>query len=140
MSKNCTLLLVEDTASLAILYHEYLRDLNVTVKRVDNGTDALSAIADDKNPIDLILLDLNLPDIDGISILKKLKSSKRKIPVVVITANTTIDKAVEAMQQGAKDYLTKPFTRERLNTTVKNTMVMAQLERDFEKLSKMVQS
>ena len=71
---------------------------------------------------DLILLDIKLPDLDGMEILKAIHEPKPTLQVVVMTGHSTIQNAVEAMKLGAFDYLTKPFTDDQLTMTAKNAL------------------
>ena len=70
----------------------------------------------------ILLLDLNLPDINGLEVLENLNSSSQKPIVIVITAHGSVDMAVEAMRLGAFDFLQKPFDAERLRVTVRNAL------------------
>jgi DNA-binding NtrC family response regulator len=113
-------LLVEDTALLASLYREYLKDEPIAVRHVATGGAAL-AIVEQRAP-QAILLDLHLPDMNGLDILRRV--SERCLPsaVVVITGHGSIQIAVEAMRAGAYDFLVKPFTAERLRVTLRNAL------------------
>jgi two-component system repressor protein LuxO len=84
---------------------------------------------------DLLLLDINLPDISGIQVLRKMIEGGKMIPTIIISANNAVEKAVEAMKYGARDYIVKPFSRERISITVKNMLLMAKLEVDAKKFS-----
>ncbi len=113
-------LLVEDTPSVARVYLEYLRSEPVAVTHVETGTDALKFI--DKRAPEAILLDLMLPDMDGMDILKEVVSRNQGTAVVVITAHGSISNAVAAMRAGAFDFLVKPFNAERLVVTLRNAL------------------
>lgn len=76
----------------------------------------------------LVILDLKMPDIDGIEVLRKIKELNKNIPVVMITAHGTIETAIEAMKIGASDYITKPFKLEELKVLVKQALHLHQLE------------
>jgi DNA-binding NtrC family response regulator len=82
------------------------------VQEQATGEDGLQALA--KGIFDVVLLDLKLPDMDGMDILKKLHQQKPDVPVIVMTGYSTVSIAVEAMKSGAADYLSKPFTDEEL--------------------------
>lgn len=85
------------------------------------GTAGLMAI--EQGDFDVVLLDLKLPDIDGMEILKIVKKEKPGVGVIVMTGFSRISVAVEAMKLGATDYLGKPFTDDELITAVKNAYV-----------------
>jgi two-component system repressor protein LuxO len=125
------ILLVEDTLSLARLYTEYLRLEPYALTHVETGAAALQAIL--RRPPDLVLLDLKLPDMNGIEILRRITADGIPSAVVVITADGSIATAVDAMREGAADFVVKPFAADRLRVTLRNA-----LER--QRLSKMVQT
>lgn len=81
-----------------------------------------------ENEPSMVILDLKMPDIDGIEVLKKLKSINPNIPVIMITAHGTIDTAIEAMKIGATDYITKPFKLEKIKIQVKQALHLTNLE------------
>jgi len=120
LSGITTVLLVEDSPSLARVYAEYLRKDGYTVSTVETGGAALEAIADGAPRI--VLLDLQLPDVHGMEVLRTIGTQGLPCAVVVITANGSVNVAVEAMRHGAYDFLVKPFSAERLAVTVRNAM------------------
>lgn len=76
----------------------------------------------------MVILDLKMPDMDGIAVLKKIKSINPSIPVIMITAHGSIDTAIEAMKIGATDYITKPFKLEELKAHVRQALHLSNLE------------
>ena len=119
---TASILLIEDSPSLSRVYQEYLRGEEFDVQAVENGTDALAIIH--KGVPDVLLLDLHLPDMDGMEILRQVKAlpDGANCDVIVITANGSVSVAVEAIRAGAKDFLVKPFTADRLLVTL-NTLL-----------------
>ncbi len=113
-------IVIEDSVPLGALYQEYLRQLDFKVEWYANGNEGLQAIAADAP--DLLLLDLQLPDIHGNEILEQLQAAQQAFPRVVITANGSVEAAVEALRLGAVDFLEKPFSAERLKVTVDNVL------------------
>ncbi|HEY8909610.1 MAG TPA: sigma-54 dependent transcriptional regulator [Desulfosporosinus sp.] len=83
----------------------------------------------------LVILDLKMPDIDGIEVLIELKNINPNIPVIMITAHGTIDTAIEAMKIGATDYITKPFKLEELKVLVKQALHASDLENQVDFLN-----
>ncbi|MBO8128311.1 MAG: sigma-54-dependent Fis family transcriptional regulator [Peptococcaceae bacterium] len=80
-----------------------------------------------ENGASLVIVDLKMPDMDGIEVLKRIKKNHPKIPVILITAHGTIETAIEAMKIGASDYITKPFDLDELVIVVKKTLQVSKL-------------
>jgi len=120
------ILLVEDSPSLAVVYQEYLREQDYQVVHVDTGKAALEAIEADIP--DAILLDLQLPDMNGRDILNEVNSRALPTAIIVITAHGSVDVAVEVMQAGAFDFIEKPFSADRLFITLENALKRQDLE------------
>jgi len=119
-SSKKRILLVEDTASLAIVYQGFINQGHYQVKVATCGKDAVENITD-FNP-HAVILDLNLPDMDGMTILKEIQQQQLPIAVIIITAYGSIDIAVDAMHYGAFDFIVKPFDSKRLNITLSNAL------------------
>jgi DNA-binding NtrC family response regulator len=118
-------LLVEDTPSLARIYAEYLRNEPVRLHSAETGAEALAFLRE-KRPV-CVLLDIKLPDMDGIDILRIIRQERLSSSVVIITAHGSVNIAVGAMQAGATDFLVKPFSAERLIVTLRNALEQASL-------------
>ena len=107
------ILLVEDDRSLSRAVSTILQKNNYTIDCVDNGQLALDYLEQDI--YDMVIMDIMMPVMDGITALKNLRKRGSNIPVLMLTAKTEIDDKVEGLDNGANDYLTKPFdTRELL--------------------------
>jgi len=117
---NRRVLLVEDTISLAETYKEYLRAEPYDIVMAETGKEAYASLRE-RTP-DVVLLDLVLPDINGLEILGHISDNEIPAPVIVITAHGSVNTAVEAMRLGAFDFLVKPFTPERLIVTLRNAL------------------
>lgn len=113
-------LLVEDSPSLVGVYQEYLHDTECNLITVETGAEALQQIEDAKPQA--VLLDLNLPDMDGMSVLDRMQAQNLSTAVVVITAHGSVDLAVDAMRHGAVDFMEKPVDAERLRNAVQNAL------------------
>ncbi len=120
------LLLVEDDPPLARVYQEYLKPEPFEVVHADTGKKAFKALADGR--FDALVLDVQLPDMSGLDILKQVMADGSDMAVVVITAHGSINMAVEAMREGASDFLMKPFTAERLIFTLRNALERQELK------------
>ncbi len=101
------ILLVEDDVLLADGLRTALRREGFTVNVVATGAAALSTFRAEKP--DLVILDLGLPDMDGLKVLEKLRAGDKQLPVLILTARDTIEDKVSGLDLGADDYLVKPF-------------------------------
>lgn len=107
-------LVVDDSKAIRMILARTLRDLGFEVREAANGREALDVIAVEQHAVTLVLVDWNMPDINGLELLKRL----RQIPdqctavVVMVTSETDTDKMVIALEAGANEYVMKPFTRE----------------------------
>jgi len=101
------ILLVEDDLPLAQGLQVSLRHEGFIVDHVNNGKDALNALA--INDHDMAILDLGLPDIDGLTVLAKIRQCKSLLPIIILTARDSIADKVKGLDLGADDYLAKPF-------------------------------
>ncbi len=126
MQEAPKVLLVEDSAPLAAVYLEYLKKQNIFASHVETGEAAKSVIAN--TPPDLILLDLKLPDMEGQEVLRWMRDEGFPSSVIVITAHSSVDVAVDIMREGAEDFLEKPINANRLITTVNNVWERHQLK------------
>jgi YesN/AraC family two-component response regulator len=106
------ILVVEDDAELINLHRSYLSDL-FTVDIESSGVSAIQYLKKNRH-IDLALIDLMLPDISGIDVLRELKKSMPCVPTIIVTAFGSEDVAVKAFRCGARDYVKKPFTYDEL--------------------------
>lgn len=119
MNKNPVLLIVEDDSAVRNLISTTLQTHGYKYLLATNGEAAILE-ASSHNP-DIILLDLGLPDIDGIDIIKKVRSWSHT-PIIVISARNEDSDKIEALDAGADDYLTKPFSVEELLARVRVTL------------------
>ena len=106
------LLLVEDTVALADQLLPLLRDHGYAVDWLADGRDALVRAHDDD--FDLVILDLGLPGLDGLTVLESIRKQGSALPVLILTARDSWAERVDGLRAGADDYLTKPFHPEEL--------------------------
>lgn len=106
------LLVVEDNRALAGSIGKLFRGKGYAVDAVETGEDARAALQ--TQPYDLIILDLGLPDVDGLEVLRGMRRGKARVPVLVLTARASLQNCVEGLNLGADDYLVKPFALEEL--------------------------
>ncbi|MDH4040266.1 MAG: sigma-54 dependent transcriptional regulator [Gammaproteobacteria bacterium] len=134
MNNQAKVLMVEDSVSLSAIYKAYLEDTDyqvVAVERLGAAHAALGAFQPD-----IILLDIELPDGNGMDFLAEAAALANPPKVIVMTAHGTSDMAVRAIQQGAFDFLTKPFDAARLRVTLANAAAQLQLGKKISELSR----
>ena len=112
-------LVVDDDETIRRTLRINLRARGYEVEEVASGRDALSTLED--APPDLVILDLGLPDLDGVEVLRRLRRTSR-VPVVVLSARQQSDDKVEALDEGADDYVTKPFGMDELMARVRSAL------------------
>lgn len=117
--KNVNILVVDDEKIIRDGCKDILKK-DYYVECVETGKEAIDILS--KNLFHLVILDLKLPDINGIKILEKVKSESDNTEVIIITGYATISSAVEAIKKGAFDYIPKPFTPEELRLKVQNAL------------------
>jgi DNA-binding NtrC family response regulator len=105
----------------------------------DSGLSALEALSPRHHGIDLVLLDLHMPGLDGMGFLSRLDELRTAPPVVVVTADTSIKTAIEAVRAGASDYLCKPFAVDELRIVVEKSLETARLQSENRRLAAEVQ-
>jgi len=103
-----SVLIVEDDREIRDLLRRYLERAGLIVASTASGAEAIRLI--DGGGIDLIVLDLGLPDVDGLDVLRTARTDDRGIPVVVLTARDGVEDRILGLQSGADDYVTKPFS------------------------------
>lgn len=106
------LLLAEDEQSLSRAIAKILEKNHYTVETVYNGEDALAYL--ELGSYDAVILDIMMPKLDGITVLKRLRAIGNSVPVLLLTAKAEIDDKVLGLDSGANDYLTKPFDTKEL--------------------------
>lgn len=111
------ILLVEDHAELSRWIGKALQDARLPVETVDNGMDADSLLHTQEYA--LVILDLTLPKMDGLEVLKRLRARGSRTPVLVLTARGGLNDKVQGLNSGADDYLAKPFELAELEARVK---------------------
>lgn len=111
------LLIVEDEKNLCETIAKYMKQQGYTVDTCHSGSDALTYI--EGTEYDAVVLDIMLPGIDGLTLLRTLRSRKILTPVLLLTARTTVEDKVSGLDSGADDYLTKPFSLEELSARIR---------------------
>ncbi len=121
------ILVVDDEESIRRLMEKELANMRRVVRTADSARQAFELIH--RQQFDIIVLDIRLPDGDGIDLLDKFRQAIPDVEVILITGHGNVDSAVEAMKLGAYDYITKPFTLERLELVVEKAYQRVCLQR-----------
>ncbi|MBI3815114.1 MAG: nitrogen regulation protein NR(I) [Nitrospinae bacterium] len=132
------ILVVDDEESLRWVLKKGLEKKGYTVHTAENGKDALSSLS--KNEYLMAFLDIFLPDGNGLQILDSIKKQRRDITVVIMTAQGTMKNAIEAMQKGAYDYITKPFDMEEIYLLIDKVENLKKLERKVHTLEEEIKT
>ncbi|MBP2680530.1 MAG: sigma-54-dependent transcriptional response regulator [Candidatus Krumholzibacteriota bacterium] len=122
------ILIVDDDTSIRKVLGFILEESGYEVRSAESAAEALGAI--EKGRPDLVLTDIKMPGMDGIALLKEIRKIDDAIAVIVLTAFGSVETAVEAMKNGASDYLTKPISRDELTLTVEKTLRIRALEEE----------
>ncbi len=121
------ILIVEDEKKLCQIIGKHFKSEGYTVDMCNDGLDAIDYI--NGTEYDAIILDIMLPGIDGISLLKKIRDLKHHTPVLLLTAKNSIEDKVNGLDSGADDYLTKPFSLEELTARIRVLIRRTGIER-----------
>ena len=114
------IMIVEDEPNVRLVFRAALESESYTLTTAEDGETALRWLK--LEPSDLVLLDLRMPGIGGMEVLRRLRAAGSDVPVVVITAHDSVPNAVEAMKLGAIDFLAKPLTPETLRQVVADVL------------------
>jgi DNA-binding NtrC family response regulator len=114
------ILVVDDEFSVRDSLYNWFRNEGYRTETAENGSEALRKLQD--SPWDIVLLDIKMPGMDGMELQKHIKKIDNTIIVIIITAYATVDTAVEAMKEGAFDYLSKPIDPDKLSILIRNAV------------------
>ena len=124
------ILVVDDERLIRWSLEQTLEKAGYDVETAEDGAAAIAAVRQEAP--DLVLLDLKLPDIDGLEVLRQVKGAHADVPVVIMTAYADVGTAVEAMRLGAYDYVPKPIDFDNLAVTLRNALETRQLRQQVE--------
>ncbi len=130
--RSFSLLVVDDDRGVRELLGEFLSSKGFRVETVDTGDGAIELLK--VNRYDIILLDLRLPDTNGIELLKRIKSLSPEIIAIIMTGYATLETAIQAIREGAYDYITKPFQLDEMDVALKNAcerLYLLEQQREF---------
>ncbi len=126
--KKATILLIDDDDSLRRVMEFSLTEAGHKVETASNGEDGLRRF--EKIPFDAVITDITMPGLNGMEVLARVRARDPDLPVIMITAYGTIESAVQAMKEGAFDYITKPFNRDELRLTLEKALRLRRLEKE----------
>ena len=133
-----TILIVDDEKNYPLILSAILEEEGFETFTANSGGEALDILSN--TDIDLVLTDMKMPSMDGIELLEKIKAKDHDLPVIMMTAHGTVDKAVEAMQKGAYSYILKPFDNDRLIIYVNKAVGMYRVVKENRQLRDAVES
>lgn len=122
------ILLIDDDINLCKVIGYQLQKSGFDVTSANSGKEALAYFH--KKEFDIVITDIQMPDISGIQVLKKIRRHNRQVIIIIITAHGSIDNALEACQLGADDYLTKPFSKEQLLFAIEKAVRLRELQQE----------
>ena len=107
-------LVVDDSRAVRMILARTLKELGYEVREAANGREALEVIEAEKTAVTLVLADWNMPEINGLDLLKRLRQDPElsRLVVVMVTTETELDQMTVALEAGANEYVMKPFTKE----------------------------
>ena len=128
-----TILIVDDEPNVRLVFRTALESAGFATAEAADGEAALDRLRDRYLPIELILLDLQMPGLGGMETLRRLRATGDRTPVVIVTAHGSIPDAVAAVKQGAIDFLSKPLTPDSLRAVVAEVLERHGPETDRER-------
>jgi len=107
-------LVVDDSRAVRMILARTLKELGFEVREAANGREALDVIETEKTAVSLVLADWNMPEINGLELLKRLRQKPElaSLVVVMVTTETELDQMAAALEAGANEYVMKPFTKD----------------------------
>jgi two-component system, NtrC family, response regulator AtoC len=130
------ILIADDEKNMRWILEKNLKDEGFGVIEAADGEEAFELFLDQEP--DMVILDYRMPGIDGMEVLKRIKTINEKVPVIMVTAHGSTDAAVEAMKLGAIDYISKPFEMEELKMAIKKALNIEELNKTIDYLKTQV--
>ncbi len=134
MSKSASILVVDDEPIMQEILGDFLRDEGYEVDVAGSGEEGVELAQ--KHLYDCAIVDLMMPGIDGIETMQQLREIDASLPVIMVTAFASVESAVEAMKQGAREYITKPFKNDEVLVVLQNAIHNRRLEEEVKTLRK----
>jgi two-component system NtrC family response regulator len=133
--KNAKILLADDDDSLRRVLEFQLQEAGFSVLAAKNGAEAFDAFSNEE--IDCLITDWRMPQMSGLELLQRVVAASSETPVIVITAFGDVETAVEAMRNGAFDFISKPFNREAILLTIEKALKFGQVSADNRRLRRL---
>ncbi len=133
-----SVLIVDDEKNYPLILSAVLEEEGIEPLTANSGQEALDIL--EHSDIDLVLTDMKMPSMDGIELLERIKGKNPDLPVIMMTAYGTVEKAVEAMQKGAYNYILKPFDNESLLVYVKKAISVYKMVKENRRLRQDVEA
>ena len=123
------ILLVDDSRTMRNIQRRVLESMGATeFMEAGDGLEALSAIAAHQGPFDLMLIDWNMPNMDGITLVGKVRQNDKTTPLIMVTTEAEKERIINAIKAGVNNYVIKPFTPDVLTEKVKQTLERCKLK------------
>jgi DNA-binding NtrC family response regulator len=134
---SCLILIVDDDPVQRRLLETLVRRFGYQAETVETGEAALTRLGSAAGPsVDLLILDLVMPDLDGMGVLERMRERGYNVPTIVQTANGSIEAVISAMRNGALDFVVKPVGAERLQISIKNALRVDALEDEVRRMNR----
>lgn len=115
-AKQKWILLVDDNANVLAVLSDFLKTTGYAVCEAKDAQGAMRIVKEEL--VDLVLIDLRMPEMNGINLMLSLRKIKSHLPVIIYSGHPSMDTAIEALKKGANDYVTKPFSLEELKASI----------------------
>jgi DNA-binding NtrC family response regulator len=115
------ILVVDDEPEMVAVLRDLLRVAGFSVETAKNGKQAIDLLATSRH-FDLMITDMKMPGMDGLELMKTAQELKKTLPVVILTGHATVDNGIHSLEEGACEYLLKPFNTETLMLAVKGAL------------------
>src|SRR2546425_7116222 len=125
---NEKILIVDDDEGVRQVLGQSLHDAGHRVSSAESGEKAIATVREDA--FDLVILDMVLPRVDGMEVLKEITTLRPELPVIMITGYASVETAIKAMKMGAVDYIVKPFRMEEVELVVGKALERSHLRRE----------
>ena len=123
MSDHPRLLIVDDELLIRDLLYDFFKERDYEIAVAENGERALEHLATGR--FDTVILDLKMPDIDGLELAKRIRANDAEVPIIIMTGYPSLESAIEAVRRRADDYFIKPFNLKQMGRAVEAAVARA---------------